>query len=81
MQGRGKKVGGVGLRVREIWKMFYDYCLKAVFGSTKIDFRKTFLHSWVFRVAENVGQPKVVFRLTIKIKAIIIEIDLYFHFL
>lgn len=66
MQGRGKKVGGVGLRVREIWKMFYDYCLKAVFGSTKIDFRKTFLHSWVFRVAENIGQPKVVFRLTIK---------------
>ena len=45
--------------------MFYR-CLKAVFGLTKIDFQKKFLHLWVFRAAENVGQSKVVFRLTIK---------------
>ena len=56
---------GVNLCVSKIWKMFYR-CLKAVFGSIKIDFPKKFLHLWMFRAAENVGQPKVVFQLTIK---------------
>lgn len=40
--------------------------IKNVFGPTEIDFRKIFSHLLVFGAMENVGQPKIIFWLTIK---------------